>query len=763
MSLKKHVHYKEEVKRLEETMAYIEDAITATEKNKELHDEDIRDAYIELDFLDSSQSYVTILVNSMLMEELEKNFHNLVKARKKPYFARIDFREEGSHKIDQLYIGRMSLTRPQWEIPFITDWRSPIASIYYDGRLGEVSYKTHIEEGEIHGELFLKRQYTISDGKLESMMDIDITATDTFLQASLGGNADNRLKDIVSTIQKEQNEIIRAPLDKPLVVQGVAGSGKTTIALHRIAYLIYTYEKRFFPENFMIIAPNHLFLNYISEVLPELGVEKVKQTTFIEFMFELLGKSHKITDPDLKLTTIINASTSQGHSIDFMKKASDLKGSMLFRKLVERYIRQLEKRFVPMEDFALEGYVLMTYKEIQRLFIEEYSYLPFQKRLAEIKKNLTTVLSRDKKRIMDRIEASYDKKIELLRHKNRDGSLRLQIVSFIDKRDALLETLKKRSKTLISKYLGKFPKEDVFFYYRDLLSTPENLELLSNGHLELDLARYISNQSTEMLIANTLELEDLAPLAYMKSRIFGFSKPLDIKVAVIDEAQDFSHFQFFTLKQILNTQLFTILGDLSQGIHSYRAIREWNYLLEKIFDPQKSTYLTLEQSYRTTIEIMDLANEIIKKFPMEGQVLAKPVLRHGEKPSIQFLDTRDAIITETIGKVLSLKKEGYQSIAIIGKTLKECKEIKNELDKTQKLKCKLLDDKESKYNDAIVILPSYLAKGLEFDATFIINLEESYTTEELDVKLLYVAATRALHRLYIYALKGRIPILENTP
>jgi DNA helicase-2/ATP-dependent DNA helicase PcrA len=188
----------------------------------------------------------------------------------------------------------MCLTRDEDQKLIIVDWRAPIANMYYESRLGDASYQC--PDGKISGTLSLKRQFSIEKGRLEEIFDIDITTNDQFLQSYLGASADNRLKDIVSTIQAEQNRVIRANMERPLIVQGVAGSGKTTIALHRIAYLIYNYGKSFVPENFMIIAPNRLFLNYISEVLPELGVERVKQTTFEDFAREVIHEKYQIKD-----------------------------------------------------------------------------------------------------------------------------------------------------------------------------------------------------------------------------------------------------------------------------------------------------------------------------------------------------------------------------------------------------------------------------------------------------------------------------------
>lgn len=762
MSAASHSDYKEEVKRIEETMGYIENAIKATEENRKGHKEEIKDAFINLDYLDSSQSYVAILINAKLLDELEHNYDNLLKSREKPYFARIDFKQEGYSKIDKFYIGKMSLSKPEWDIPMIVDWRSPLASVYYDGRLGQVSYNTNSDT--VKGEMYLKRQYTIEDGELKNIMDIDITATDTFLQASLEANADNRLKDIVSTIQAEQNAIIRADIDKPLIVQGVAGSGKTTIALHRIAYLIYTYEETFDPENFMIIAPNRLFLNYISEVLPELGVDQVKQTTFIDLTLEMIGKKYKLINPNEKLIGIINASQDENKDKqqEVIKKVVAFKGSLVFKNIINRYIKDIILAFVPEEDFCLEGYPLIKVDEIKRVFVKEYYYLPLYKRIDEIKKNLRNRLKMNKTQILEEVENYYDDKIAYLReHAPETEERRLKMITLMDKRDATLEKIKKSARTIVNKYIEKFPKRELFEYYTELITDEQQLEKYSNGKVSVALIHDICKHSTQLLHNKKIELEDLAPLAYMKHKIFGFDKKMNIKYVVIDEAQDFNHFEFFTVKEIFNTQLFTLLGDLSQGIHGYRGIKNWDFVREKIFDKDRSRYLVLEQSYRTTVEIMDMANEVIKRCPVEGLVLAKPVVRHGQKPDVRVFNEKQDIIGALEEQVKKLREEGFKSIAIIGKTLKECSNIYKQLHQKKKMKVALLDDKQMIYHHDVVVVPSYLAKGLEFDAVLIVSIEDGYTEEELDLKLLYVAMTRALHRMCVFYKQGTIPVLDK--
>jgi DNA helicase II / ATP-dependent DNA helicase PcrA len=346
MPAEKHPAYREELERCSNTLEYVEKSLANASDKKERIDKD-------LDFIrkhynpHSSTDYTNLMVNTLLHDTLGLKLRNLKAAVGKPYFARVDFKEKEDPEREKLYIGKMSLAREEDQQIIIVDWRAPIANLYYEGRLGEVSYLC--PNGNIDGDLLLKRQFSINEGILQEIFDIDITTNDEFLQSYLGANADSRLKEIVSTIQVEQNAIVRADMWTPLIVQGAAGSGKTTIALHRIAYLIYTYEKTFEPENFMIIAPNRLFLNYISEVLPELGVERVKQTTFEDFALELIGKKLKIRDANEKLIAFVdhNTSPAQRKENEQVRIGSELKASMLFKEVMDDYVAWIEQSFIP--------------------------------------------------------------------------------------------------------------------------------------------------------------------------------------------------------------------------------------------------------------------------------------------------------------------------------------------------------------------------------------------------------------------------------
>ena len=258
---------------------------------------------------------------------------NLEKALISPYFARIEFKANDSKNAEKIYIGKTNIFDEDSNIA-VVDWRAPISSVYYDGKIGKTQYKC--PEGIIEGDLLHKRQYIIEEAKLIDYNDIDITTNDQMLQDCLNENSDVRLKNIVSTIQSEQNKIIRANMFKPLIVQGVAGSGKTTVALHRIAYLVYTYEKTFRPDEFLIIAPNKFFLDYISNVLPDLGVDNVRQQTFEEFSLEIIGENIKIKNSNDELSKIVSEDSVE---IQVILNSAKFKSCLKFKKIRKSYQR----------------------------------------------------------------------------------------------------------------------------------------------------------------------------------------------------------------------------------------------------------------------------------------------------------------------------------------------------------------------------------------------------------------------------------------
>ncbi|CDF57542.1 RNA polymerase recycling motor HelD [Thermobrachium celere] len=746
MPIEKHPDFQEELKYLDFILSFLKihhkrllatKAILTKELSKGIGDP--KD--------DSSDPYISMLINTQLSDTLEEKLEKIEHAHKKPYFARVDFTEDGSKNREKLYIGKMCVLDDKNFKPYIIDWRAPIANLYYEGRLGKAHYVC--PDGKIYGEIHLKRQYTIEEGKLRNILDIDITTNDEFLQAFLSANADNRLKDIVSTIQVEQNRIIRADMWKPLIVQGVAGSGKTTIALHRIAYLIYNYDKDFVPENYMIIAPNKLFLNYISEVLPELGVNRVKQTTFEEFAFEVLERKIKLKDVNNTLSLLVNLKDEKQKNI--IVEALKFKTSKEFWDILDKYLKQVEYNLIPDESFKIGKIELFSHNEINELFLKNYSDLPFAKRLNEIKKHLQNRAKLKKDELIEKLNKICDVEISKIKNSILDLKERqAKITETYNKRDELIGKVNDFVKSGASNYIKHIKIKTAFEYYDEFLLSDmfkENaLNYISNDAYEYLISTYIENKKSDLF-----EYEDLAPLLYIKYKTLGLSEKIKVKHIVIDEAQDFSVLQLHVLKNIIKDSSFTILGDLNQGIHYYRGVRNWNDIKELVFN-NTANYLTLEQTYRTSIEIMDVANKVISYLKESEIQLAKPVIRHGDKVQIKKVNSYKDVVENIASDLEALKNSNIKSIAIIGKTLEECKEIHKML-KIKGYKFSLITGNEKDYSSKLVVVPSYLSKGLEFDAVYIPNASSSlYQNNELDIKLLYVALTRPLHKLCIYSI-----------
>lgn len=755
----KHSAYEEELKRLEDTLVYVNKSLDDMTSRNETLTQKVE--YTKKHYnSESSQDYVELMVNTMMQSSAELKLRNLITAKSKPYFSRIDFKEEGKVESEKLYIGKMSLIKEENQEIIIVDWRAPIANLYYEERLGDAAY--NCPDGNIQGQLMLKRQFTIENGELKGIFDIDVTTNDEFLQSYLGANADNRLKDIVSSIQAEQNQIIRSDMWTPLIIQGAAGSGKTTIALHRIAYLIYTYEKDFKPENFMIIAPNKFFLNYISEILPELGVEKVKQTTFEEFAQEIIGKKQKVKEPNEKLMLFVDYNTTEEQKKvnDLLKEATGFKASMMFKELLDDYIEIIEGSFIPKEDFKLDNFVLFKYEEINNLFINQYKRLPIVKRLEEIKKHLSNRLKTRKDAIINQLQQECDMTIMRLKLLMEDGEQRKKlIIETIDKKDDIVNKFQKYASSAVKEYIAKISKLNAMDYYKDLISNEVLFNKLTEGRIDGGVSEFLREYTKKILNSGFVDIEDFAPIVYLKYKIHGVDEKINVKQIIIDEAQDFSVFQIYVLKKIINSS-FTIFGDLSQGIHSYRGVKDWNDVKSEVFDG-KSNFLTLEQSYRTTVEITEAANTVIGKLKDSKLIPSKPVFRHGEKVKvIKRKDLKD-IVLDMEQKIKEFKNDGYKTIAIVCKTLEEGKELL-EYFKDSKNRPYILTGDEKVYKGGVVIVPSYLAKGLEFDAVMIANAEkQEYGENELDIKLLYVCMTRPLHKLYVYYHDELSTLLES--
>lgn len=699
-SVQQHPDYTNEKERLAYTKDYIDSILDMASSYQGSYKNNIKEAFVNLDHLDSSLSYINILTNARLLEMVQSDLRSLKQVRNKPYFGRVDFTREGADHPEKYYIGKVSLYRKDNEEPIIIDWRSPLANIYYEGRLGVISYQS--EDGEEKGHLELKRQYIIEEGELEEIRDIDITTRDELLQKSLAEKADKRLNDIVATIKAEQNKVIRADLQKPMIVQGVAGSGKTTIALHRLSYFIYTHADKVSPDKMMILAPNNMFIHYIAESLPELGVENIKQTTFRDYVFECLGKRLKMTDANEKLKQLIDPEIENKASLEWI---SALKGSSRFETILKRYMKDIRNHYVPDEDIYIGNFHLYSAKRLRKRFVKDYQYLPFRSRQNKIEDLLKKNFQNGKKKILQAIEENFEQKYDAINSKYSDPEVRRKkMVQLVENKEKRTDEVKSQTKRIITDYMKKFPKKKTVDYYQELMTNAELLRKYAGDDLSEEQLTILTTHAQQTVQKNLFDIEDLAPLLYIQTYLNGIPDDLKMKNIVIDEGQDYSLFQIRALRKANGTNLFTILGDLSQGIHEYRGTRDWNTIIEQALP--KANHLSLQKSYRTTIEIMTLANSILAKLDHDLPA-AEPVVRHGGKPIFQAVDSKKAATAVLTGQLRQLKKD-YTSIAIIGKTEKECRWIHRELNRHPELTVQLLEANDD-IDSNIVVIPSYVA------------------------------------------------------
>lgn len=715
---------KEEIKKVSDTIEIIKDNIKEYEiLYSNLLKENADEQYIQ----NMSKEYINKL-------------KNLNKAISVPYFARIDFKENKQNYIQKIYIGKTGIFNNNYEV-VVTDWRAPISSVYYDGQLGKVKYEC--PDGIIEGELSKKRVYTIKNSTLKDYQDIDITTNDEFLQECLTENSESRLKNIISTIQSEQNKIIRAKMSKPLIVQGVAGSGKTTVALHRIAYLVYTYEKEFNPDEFLIVAPNKFFLDYISNVLPDLGVDYVRQQTFEEFMIENINGDFEVKPINEELSNIVN----QKENMELIEKSANFKSSLKYKDLIDDFINEFLKINLPKDDFKVFDIVVFSNNEVIDMFMNYFK----NNSINDSKKMLTAVLQKRissiANELIDKLSEQRKKKLDNINKDLSEDKIKETRLNIFKETEYEIQQLFKGGKKLVLDYLKNLKIEKVLSIYKKII----NDQILFDKYVDAELYEYILGKYKENIKEKKVEYEDLAPLFYIQNKFWGNINNIKLEHIVIDEAQDFGEFQFYIFKEILKPSMsMTILGDVAQGIYSYKGTNNWKKLNQNIFNNQASIEI-LKESYRTSIEIMNEANTIINKIvDNENIILAQPIERHGDSVGHWKVDNENSKIKKICEIIKKQLAVGHKNIAIIAKDFKESIKLYKEIT-NYGINIKLISENLDKYNGGVIIIPSYLSKGLEFDSVIISDFN-NYRENILDTKLLYIACTRAMHTLDILSI-----------
>ncbi|MCL2811196.1 MAG: AAA family ATPase [Clostridia bacterium] len=671
-------------------------------------------------------------VAEQILAYMRQSAHHLSLAQAKPYFTRIGFIPEGGTE-ETHYIGKWGVLRSEDLTSVVVDWRSPVANLYYSGQVGPMHYIT--PDGEARGELTLKRHLSVEGGKLLSVFDTDVVAQDAYLQQALAAVSKARLKEIVSTIQAEQNYVIRHQPARPLVVQGVAGSGKTTIALHRVAWLLYAYQDKMAPEQMLILAPSPMFLDYISAVLPDLGVERVRQQTFGGLALELLGKDAPRLLPGDALDRVL-AQTDEERACTTLRLR--YMGSLRFRDAVREYVGRLEEGIVPQQEIRFGPVCLFTPDQARKILLQELAAFPLRRRVLEFGKYLKRGLRDGLVQVEGWLSKTCEQRVKAILAAEPDGRLRQdRLKRLYDSRDQRIAEARAAAKDYVRKELAKFPKLDLLEIYKAFWSTNPAGE-------DAEAWNLAATEAQEALDKRRARPEDLPALCLLRQAIEGLPRQ-DIRHLVIDEAQDMSPFQVAFLQEIAGNTSFTIVGDLMQGVHAYRGLQSWRELTDGVFGGD-ATYHQLVTSYRNTVEIMAFAARVASRHPVGDQTEAKPVLRHGPAPEMLGFPARGARDIFIRERIEAWRDEGFASIAVIGHDATECRVLHKML--PQEMGARLALDEGSPFESGLLVIPATLVKGLEFDAVLLADVSATrWADNALEARLLYVCLTRPLHRL----------------
>ena len=660
-----------------------------------------------------------------------------------PYFARIDF-QEGQEHPETIYIGLGSFTDEHGKF-LIYDWRAPISSIYYDGGLGKVTYQT--PDGPQVVTVNLKRQFVIKDGQIETMYDTTETIGDQMLLEVLGEKSDTQMKSIVTTIQREQNQIIRDTSAELLFVQGAAGSGKTSAVLQRVAYLLYRYRGNLNASQVIMFSPNQLFSDYIGNVLPELGEQNMVQFTFYQYVTRRV--------PNIQVQDLF--SQFEARLSPAQKKIAKLKGSLAFVKATEHYAASLEQTGMRFRDIRFQDQVFFSRQRIADIFYSYNENYHLGNRLSATKDRLLSMLNRKvesemkAKWVQQTVEDLSEEQLRQLQQeapgefKDSDSEYRYYARGIVTKAFQSISTAINRNHFLNVR--GQ--------YVAFLRAVPTLLNLadfdLTAAEWDAEVDHFLTGFK-----ARQLTMADATPYLYLYDLMTGRHGERDMRYVIIDEIQAYTPYQLAYLRISFPKAKFTLLGDLNQAIFTKADSHTLIQDTAKLFDPDKTRVVQLTRSYRSTAQVTDFTKAILKS----GQQI-EAFNRQGPLPTITVRASEAELVT-ALQAQLKINTAAKQSTAIIAKTLEQATALADTL-KAAGETVTLIRSENQRLAAGVIVVPSYLAKGLEFDAVIVWQANAANFHHEDERELLYTITSRAMHRLTILASPDLSPLLAAVP
>lgn len=689
----------QEALRLSEVLDVIERRIATLEKKRGKGAEELvayrkymwEDAAL-FDRAERVQSENIALTQEQAVMDVALRLKRLGMLANSPYFGRIDFREAGHADALAVYVGLHGLFDDKHEF-MIYDWRAPVCGMFYDYEVGPAEYEA--PEGVISGDLMLKRQYKIDRGRMLYMFDSSLTINDEILRDTLARNTTDKMRQIVNSIQKEQNAVIRGEDSKVVVVQGPAGSGKTSIAMHRAAYLLYRHRGHISANNLLIFSPNEVFADYISNVLPELGEENIREATFDDHARSILGIKVEFESKADQMEFVLSDTRDRAYAL--RTAAIAFKSSRVFPRILREYVRHLKRANLRFADIRVNDVRMLSGQTVKDLYWEYCAELPIK-----------AGIERLKDRVLSRCTYST-------------GIVERKIEREVEK---------------------VFPQRDPVRLYRELFKDQALVKRLAEGEPVPDELWAICKLTYQSLHGGKkLPYEDVAPILLLKRLIEGEPKYANIRHLIIDEAQDYTPVHFEIIRDLFGDSSVTILGDLSQRINAYSGVDGYEAVTE-VFGRDAREVVRLTKSYRSSWEISEFARAILP-----GADIGENVRRSGRKPKLARAASHEELPALISSEMDRLKAEEMGSIAVITKTAAEAIRVYSKLLDSHDVR--LIESESIRFHHGLVVLPIYLAKGLEFDAVIIHDAGESVYGDDSERKLLYTACTRALHALTV--------------